>query len=52
MLTGDAGGGQRGGTTARTALVLGAPPVLAYLQLIEVICAVFPRQTLHNARYR
>lgn len=52
MLTSDAGGRQRGGTAARTALVLGAPPVLAYLQLIEVICAVFPRQTLYNARYR
>lgn len=23
----------------------------SYLQLIEVICAVFPCQTLHNARY-
>lgn len=25
------------------------PQCLTYLQLIEVICAIFPRQTLHNA---
>lgn len=29
-----------------------SPPRLAYLQLIEVICAIFPRQALHNARHR
>lgn len=28
------------------------PGRLTHLQLIEVICAVFPRQTLHNARHR